>query len=152
LEARTAGASGAIVPQQVVPAYRADAQAAQEAKLILYTFSPPTGGATWRLGAGGLIERSTDQGRTWHAQSSGVTSDLIAGSASSADVAWVVGRGRVILRTTDGQRWERIAAPPDVTGEWAAVAAYDALTATVVADDLRRYSTQDGGETWTLQQ
>jgi hypothetical protein len=150
LEARTA--APAAIASQIAPAYRADAQTPQQVRVILYTFSPPTGGATWRLGAGGLIERSTDQGRTWQAQASGVTTDLIAGSASSADVAWVVGRGRVILRTTDGQRWERIPTPADVTGEWAAVAAYDALTATVVADDLRRYSTQDGGQTWTLQQ
>jgi photosystem II stability/assembly factor-like uncharacterized protein len=56
----------------------------------------------------------------------------------------------VILRTTDGQRWERVAAPAEVTA-WAAVVAHDAMNATVVADDLRRFSTQDGGQTWTQQ-
>jgi Photosynthesis system II assembly factor YCF48/Putative zinc-finger len=117
-----------------------------------YTFTSPEGGVQWRVGAAGLIQKSTDNGGTWQQQSSGVTSDLTAGSASSANVAWVVGRGRVILRATDGQRWERIDAPAGMTSEWAAVAAYDAMTATVVAEDLRRFSTEDGGRTWTEQQ
>jgi hypothetical protein len=151
LEARATGALGSR-PQQAAAGARGNAQAAQDAGLVLYTFSPPNGGAIWHLGTGGLIERSTDQGSTWQSQASGVTSDLIAGSASSPDVAWVVGRGNVILRTTDGQNWQRISPPAGVTGQWAAVAAYDAMSATVVADDLRRYATRDGGLTWTQQQ
>jgi photosystem II stability/assembly factor-like uncharacterized protein len=150
LQARTEAASVAMLPQQTAPESLAGAQTA-EAGIILYTFGPPSGSVTWRLGTAGLIERSTDQGRTWQRQSSGVTEDLIAGSSSSNEVAWVVGRGGVILRTTDGQRWERIAPPPGVTSEWAAVAAHDAMVATVVAGDLRRFSTSDGGRTWTLQ-
>jgi photosystem II stability/assembly factor-like uncharacterized protein len=105
----------------------------------------------WRLGIGGSIEKSGGRGQTWQQQSSGVTEDLIAGSAASDVSAWVVGRGRVILRTTDGQRWERIAPPAGMTGEWIAISARDAMTATASANDLRRFSTEDGGKTWTQQ-
>ena len=103
------------------------------------------------LGAGGSIERSTDRGQPWQQQASGVTTDLVSGSAASKEVAWVVGRAGVILRTTDGVSWQRVASPDSATGDWAAVVAHDALGATVVAADLRRFSTQDGGRTWALQ-
>jgi photosystem II stability/assembly factor-like uncharacterized protein len=119
--------------------------------LRLYTFASPVGRAVWRLGVNGSIERSGDDGQTWEAQSSGVSADLIAGSAASENVAWVVGRGGVILRTTDGEHWQSIAAPGDFAGEWAAVVAHTDVRATVVAEDLRSFSTQDGGRTWTLQ-
>jgi hypothetical protein len=120
-------------------------------QINLYTFSPPDGSATWRLGTRGGIERSTDKGRTWEPQSSGVTVDLIAGSASSKDVAWVVGRGHAILRTTDGEHWEPIAGPAGVTADWAVVAAHSEVRATVVTSDLRSFATEDGGRTWTQQ-
>jgi photosystem II stability/assembly factor-like uncharacterized protein len=122
------------------------------AQLNLYTFSSPDGSSLWRLGAGGRIERSTDRGQAWQQQTSGVTTDLVAGSAASKDVAWVVGRAGVILRTTDGLSWQRVASPAGITGEWSAVVAHDALIATVVAADLRRFSTEDGGRTWAQQQ
>jgi hypothetical protein len=158
-QARAGAVSGALVPQQALQQVPQQSQTefepgaeAEQPAVILYTFSSPTGGATWRLGSGGLIERSDDQGRTWQRQASGVTSDLIAGSAAPDNVAWVVGRGGVILRTVDGRHWERVTPPAGVTGGWAAVVAYDSMTATVVSNDFRRYSTRDGGKTWTLQQ
>jgi hypothetical protein len=117
-----------------------------------YTFASPDGAVQWRVGVAGSIKKSTDRSRTWQPQASGLTEDLLAGSAATSDVAWVVGRRGVILRTTDGQRWERIPGPPGVTSEWVAVAAYDALSATVIAADQRRYTTRDGGQAWILQQ
>jgi photosystem II stability/assembly factor-like uncharacterized protein len=121
------------------------------AQFSLYTFTSPDGSVVWRLGAGGRIERSTDRGQTWQPQATGITTDLVSGSAASNDVAWVVGRAGVILRTTDGANWQRVAAPEGATGDWVAVVAYNAMTATVVAADLRRFATEDGGGTWTLQ-
>jgi len=115
-------------------------------------FSSPDGSVSWRLGAAGRIERSTDQGRNWQAQSSGATADLVAGTAASSAVAWVAGRAGVILRTTDGVQWQRVAPPQGTaTTDWVGVEARDALNATVTADDGRRFSTTDGGRTWTLQ-
>jgi photosystem II stability/assembly factor-like uncharacterized protein len=106
----------------------------------------------WRAGAGGLIERSNDQGQMWQAQASGVTSDLTAGAAVSGQVAWIVGRTGVILRTTDGSNWQRIAPPPDgAAADWVAVSATDAQHATVTSSDQRRFSTADGGRTWSRQ-
>lgn len=118
-------------------------------------FASPDRGALWRIGSGGLIERSADQGQTWQAQSSGVTSDLLAGAAPSKTVAWAVGRGGMIVRTEDGERWQRVtppslaqnAAPPD----WIGVQAGDALHATIVSRDLHRFATEDGGRTWVAQ-
>jgi photosystem II stability/assembly factor-like uncharacterized protein len=106
---------------------------------------------TWRLGDAGSIEKSTDGGRTWQIQVSGVNVDLIAGSASSDRVAWVIGGSSVILRTTDGQSWTRIAPPAAVTAQWSVIAAHDAMTATLFTNDFRRFTTTDGGQTWSLE-
>ena len=117
-------------------------------------FASPDGSRRWRLSPGGRIERSTDGGRTWQAQNSGVTTELLAGTAPSGQVAWVVGRAGVILRLTDDvefPRWQRISAPNGVMVDWVGVEARDALRATITSADGRRFSTEDGGRTWTLQ-
>lgn len=129
-------------------------------------FATPDRVVEWRISAGGRIERSTDQGKTWQSQSSGVTSDLLAGSAVSDKIAWIVGRADTILRTTDGEHWLRATAPPvppasgaaagrvdafisieDLTG----VQASDALHATITSAAGRRYATTNGGLTWLPQ-
>jgi photosystem II stability/assembly factor-like uncharacterized protein len=147
----TTATAAAPAPQALVDLPLSGRNFAQLLNLYTYTFASPDGGASWRLGTAGHIERSTDRGQTWQPQSSGVTVDLIAGSGSSKDVAWVVGREGVILRSTDGEHWERIPTPSGVSSPWAAVAAHDAMSATVVAEDLRRFSTTDGGRTWMQQ-
>jgi len=100
----------------------------------------------WRVGLAGSIERSGDAGRTWQAQTSNVKEDLLAGSAPSETICWVVGRAGTILRTTDGEQWENISSPAAV--DWIAVRAQDDLRATVVSADQQRYATSDGGKTW----
>lgn len=124
-------------------------------------FASPTGKSRWRIGAGGSIERSIDEGRTWQAQPSGVQTDLLAGAAPSDQEAWVVGRASVILRTTDGIHWQRLSGPgsstangvtsPRPSPDWVAITATDALHATIVAGDSRRFTTADGGVTWSPQ-
>ena len=96
-------------------------------------FSSPDGSASWRVGAAGRIERSTDRGQTWQQQASGVTAELLAGSAVSNDVVWVVGRAGLILRTTNGQQWQRVTPPGGAPADWGAVTARDAMSATVVS-------------------
>ena len=61
-------------------------------------------------------------------------------------MAWLVGENGLVLRTTDGEGWERIAAP--VTTQLNAVDALDGLVATVSTDDGRRFHTVDGGAQW----
>jgi photosystem II stability/assembly factor-like uncharacterized protein len=84
---------------------------------------------------------------TWATQQTGATTDLTAGSSPSTDVCWLVGRVGLVLRTTDaGRQWER--APFPETVDITAVAASNALNATVTSADGRRFQTTDGGRTW----
>jgi photosystem II stability/assembly factor-like uncharacterized protein len=122
-------------------------------------FGSPNRRALWRLGSGGRIEHSTDEGQTWQPQASGVTADLLAGAAASEKIAWVVGRAGIIVRTEDGERWRQVtppaieaATPSALNSDWIVVEARDALHATIISRDLRRFVTEDGGRTWVQQQ
>ena len=106
----------------------------------------PNPSIRWRLGPRGAIERTEDGGTTWTSQPSGVTADLIAGSASSPSVCWVVGRSGTVLRSLDGRSWSALTFPEAV--DLIAVEAVDASTATVTSSDGRRFQTTDGGRTW----
>lgn len=110
------------------------------------TVREPGGTVLWRLGAGGLVSRSGDGGASWQSQASGVTADLLAGSAPSPTVCWVVGAFGTVLLTTDGQQWQRRPFPEPV--DLAAVTARDARSATVITRDGRRFETLDAGATW----
>jgi len=119
-------------------------------------FGSPDRMALWRLGSGGLIEHSTDQGRAWQRQTSGVTADLLAGAAPSEKVAWAVGQAGIILRTEDGEHWQRVPPPETVetrvsstaAPDWIGVKARDALHVTIISRDGRRFVTEDGGRNW----
>jgi hypothetical protein len=106
----------------------------------------PAQAVAWRIGAAGSIERSVDGRRTWQKQDSGVTANLLAGAAPSETVCWVVGQRGTVLRTIDGRTWETVGAPAAV--DLVEVTARDAMVATVVGADGRRFSTIDGGRTW----
>jgi hypothetical protein len=114
------------------------------------TIREPGGAVLWRAGAGGQIARSDDGGATWQPQASGVAADLLAGSAPSPGVCWIVGSGGTVLITTDGRRWQRRPFPlaVDLTG----IAASSPSAAIVTARDGRRFETFDAGLTWTPKQ
>lgn len=103
---------------------------------------------SWRVGAGGKIERSTDESRTWQTQKSGVTTDLLAGSAVSGKVCWVVGKAGTVLLTTDrGSHWKKLTAPTQEN--LVGVNAMDEKKASVwIAGHTKSYETDDGGVTW----
>ena len=88
-------------------------------------------------------------GRRWGSVPSDLTGELTAGSSPSPGVCWVVGRGGVVRRSTNGQTWQRIAFPEmtDLSG----VRASDARSATVSTADGRTFTTSDGGMTWVRQ-
>lgn len=102
----------------------------------------------WRLGDRGLIETSTDHGKTWKPQSSGVSTDLTAGSATSDEVCWVVGKSGTLLLTVDGgKHWNQIASP--IAADLGGVHASDASHASIWDVSNRvSFETNDGGVTW----
>lgn len=107
----------------------------------------PDAAVRWRYGAAGSLQQSTDGGATWQSAISGVTADLLAASAPSPAVCWVVGRAGTVLLTVDGRSWQR--QPFNEPVDLVAVQASDARTATVTAADRRRFRSTDGGRTWT---
>jgi hypothetical protein len=106
---------------------------------------PPDHSVVWMVGPHGAISRYS---RTagWAPQASGVTVDLVAGSAPSASICWIVGRAGTILRTLDGDHWLKINAP--VSDDLSSVIAGNSTDATITAADGRRFSTSNGGVTW----
>ncbi len=123
-----------IAYQQVAPGPRIVLVATQDRSVM------------WRVGAAGLIEHSSDGGLTWQAQASNVDAELLAGSAPTEKICWVVGRAGTILRTTDGEHWEKIAPPAPL--DYVGVTASDALRAVVIAEGGKRFRTADGGRAW----
>ncbi len=106
------------------------------------------------VGPAGSLERSKDKGLTWIPQLSGVYTDLLAGSAPSGKICWVVGASGTILRTTDGgTHWSKLDSP--VTNDLTGIRATDATHATIwfVPDPqtglVETYQTSDGGRTWS---
>ena len=118
----------------------------ENAKIIL----APKGRVRWRLLSAGRIEQSSDGGVTWLPQNSGVNVELLAGSAASNAVCWIVGRGGTILKTTDGGgHWSKVAWPN--AGEISGIRGMDAMHAIVydgTAGIPGRFATNDGGVTW----
>jgi hypothetical protein len=102
----------------------------------------------WRVGAAGEIERSTDGGKSWSAQNSGVTAPLTSGSAPSNQVCWIVGKTGTLLLTTDGgKHWKQLTSP--IAGDLGGVHAVDAQHASIWDEPNRKgYETTDGGVTW----
>jgi photosystem II stability/assembly factor-like uncharacterized protein len=60
--------------------------------------------AGWAVGAGGVIIATSDGGRTWRPQTSGVGDDLRDVKFFDAREGWAVGTGGTMLHTTDGGR------------------------------------------------
>ena len=144
-----AGVSGGVAQQQEIAGM---SKFSEKARMRLansigeVTISAPGGTVSWQVGQAGVIEFSSDAGKTWTLQPSGVTTDLLGGSAPSEKVCWIVGGNGTILRTTDaGAHWQKLRAP--VQDDIRAVFAVDARRATVSLTN-GSYQTTDGGATW----
>ncbi len=92
---------------------------------------------------------------SWLPQPSGSISELRGLSALDAKHAWASGSGGTVLRTRDGEHWEKLAAPPG--GEALDFRDLEALSGEVVVlmsagpgDASRIYRSTDAGATWTL--
>ncbi len=144
-----AGVSGGVTQQQEIAGMSKFSQKAQMRlanSIGEVTIAAPGGLVSWRVGQAGIIEFSSDAGKTWALQPSGVTTDLLGGSAPSETVCWIVGGAGTILRTTDtGAHWQKLRAP--VQEDILTVLALDARQATVSLTN-GSYQTTDGGATW----
>ena len=100
----------------------------------------------WRILTDGGVERSTDRGTTWQAQSTGATAAMTAGAAPAPTTCWLVGRAGIVLLSTDGRTWQRVAFPETI--DLVAIHASDGANATVTAADGRTFTTTDGAKTW----
>jgi hypothetical protein len=126
-----------------------------------FSAKSPDGQTQWRFGHRGLIERTTNASaataeQVWTREISPLHADLLAGSAPSPTVCWIVGSDGAILRTTDGATWQAIPSPASaarngVSPDWVAVSARDANNATITSADNRTFTTTDAGHTWQPQ-
>ena len=99
----------------------------------------------WRLRRR-TVEKSIDGGKSWTAVPTGIDAEWTAGAAPTATAFWIVGRGGMVARSTDGRAFERIPFP-ELT-DLSAVQATDAQTATVSSADGHTFTTTDGGRSW----
>jgi len=100
----------------------------------------------WRITAAGFVERSEDGGLTWNGQEPDPSAHLLAGSAPTEKVCWLVGKEGVVLVTKDAANWKKI--PPPVAADLTAVSAKSASAATVTTADGHKYSTRNEGKKW----
>jgi len=110
--------------------------------------STPDSSVSYRLAGGGFVEHTTDGGATWNGQQVSQNARLIAGSAPSAKVCWIVGRDAMITLTKNGADWERV--DPPVQADFVAVTAKNDNTATVTTVEGKKYITSDRGKKWKL--
>lgn len=91
----------------------------------------------------------------WRFQESGSTAELRGLAVLDSRHAWASGSGGTVLRTRDGERWEKLAAPAGGEAlDFRDVEAMDANTVVLMSagtgDAARIYRSFDGGSTWTL--
>ncbi|HXT71605.1 MAG TPA: hypothetical protein VN700_17745 [Vicinamibacterales bacterium] len=114
--------------------------------MVVADASKAEGVAHWRILATGAVERSPDR-MVWTAIAiDPPPQGLAAGAAPFPNVCWLAGKGGLVLLSTDGRTFTRVTAPTDADLD--AVAASNALQATVRTIDGRTFITTNGGKTW----
>jgi hypothetical protein len=145
-----AGIAGQLQPPAAAPTMTSAEVVAVPADNLVQTryIVAPGEKHAWRLGDAGLIEVSTDRGKTWKPQSSGVTADLTAGSATSDKVCWVAGKSGTLLLTADGgKHWSQLSSP--ISSDLGGVHATSASHASIWdVSNHNSFETNDGGTTW----
>ena len=122
----------------------------------------------WAVGADGTILRSSDGGASWTAQpveiadelgdSRRLDTNLFGVAAISSTMAWAVGDLGIVLRTRDGEKWERVAldaasyADENVLERLLNAVVFTSATDGWIAGEFATLMrTSDGGETWVGQ-
>jgi hypothetical protein len=93
------------------------------------------------------IERSEDGGKTWRTQLTGEAPGVLTGSAPTPTICWLAGRNGLVLRTSDGDHWKRLV--PPTTADLTLIEARTDSSATVQTAGGERFSTLDGGASWS---
>jgi anti-sigma factor RsiW len=106
----------------------------------------PDSDVFYRIAKGGFVEISDDGGVTWQGQLLNPSAEFTAGSAPEPRVCWLVGRSGIVFLTEDGKNWRKLPSP--TSEDLVIVVAKSASTATVTANDDRKWSTDDAGKNW----
>jgi hypothetical protein len=109
--------------------------------------APPLAPIRWRILSNGRVERSPVATPAWEDVGVDPVEQIVAGSAPSRLVCWLVGRRGAVLITINGGA-TFIEADVPGTVELATVRAIDARQATVTTTDGRTFTTTDAGVTW----
>jgi Putative zinc-finger len=156
--APSAGAAAAPSPAPAAPFQSADATLRRETaqlsartsafanvpEVVVVSSNPAT---RFRLLRGGGVQRSADAGATWRTEVTGATQTLTAGSSPSPSVCWLIGPSGIVLLSTNGASWRRLAFPEAV--DLRSVTATDSENATITTADGRTFVTTDSGRTWS---
>lgn len=103
----------------------------------------------WTVGSLGKIEKTTDGGENWTAQSSGINQNLRKVVFIDANTGWIVGDNGTILKTTDGgQNWASQSS--GTTQGLNAVQFINASEGWAVGRDATFLKTTNGGSSWTV--
>ena len=86
------------------------------------------------------------RGATWSAVPIDPPAHITSGAAPTPPICWLVGRGGVVLISTNGQPFVRVT--PPTAADLASIRAISARDATVTTTDGRSFRTTDGGVTW----
>jgi hypothetical protein len=136
--------------QPLTSAYSASDQGAMLQVLaessVVKVIDTPIPSIKWRITAAGFVERSEDGGATWKGQEPDPEAHLVAGSAPTDKVCWLVGSEGIVFVTKDATNWKKI--PPPVSADLTAVSAKSASAATITTADGRRFSTHNEGKKW----
>ena len=105
----------------------------------------------WAVGSGGAIAHTTDGGKTWLPQHSGVQEDLRRVTFVDEDHGWIAGSG-VLLRTENGgQKWQVIKKVVQNFRRIGAMQFINTKEGWLGVDQGQTLHTTDGGVTWKLQ-
>ena len=141
-----ASADASVAPPAVARAREAPAVAGfRVAAPAVVVVAAADSRVRWRL-RGNAVDRSGDAGGQWDTVVERPGASLLAGSAPSVDVCWIVGQAGLVLRATDGRTFTRLPSP--TADDLGAVQAIDGERATVTTVSGARFTTTDGGSRW----
>lgn len=146
---RSAAFIGALAAAGAMVALAFASPSAPDERVLenLYDAKALPSGTAWRVGAFGLISKTTDGGRTWQTLASKTVEPLFSVDFANESVGWVVGRAGAILHTADGgATW--VTQPSGTKNHLFKVRALGPKEAWAVGDWGVILHTVDGGQTW----